>query len=219
MSSFKKIFISIKSQIDSIADDFENHEALAEAAINDLQQLAVSTRQHGFRLQKMINRYQAQLIELEKESTLWSERALKVKEQDQQKALLCVKRLRSVNQQIEQLDKQLQAAENQLATVQIDQNAIQQQIVQLKTKKELLSTRQNRNQVQKSIHGYERSAIDVEGVFDRWEGVVVGNEFESVQAVDSLSSSFEKQEDEMELLLMLEELGNDSAKQSERAGE
>jgi len=60
MKNIRKIFISIKSQIDSIADDFENHEALAGAAIKDLQELAVTTRQHGYRVQKMVQQYQHQ---------------------------------------------------------------------------------------------------------------------------------------------------------------
>jgi len=219
MSSFKKIFISIKSQIDSIADDFENHEALAEAAINDLQQLAVTTRQHKFRLHKMIDQYQTQLQKLEQESTLWSERALKMREQDEQKALQCVKRLRSVKQQTVQITKQLQDSENQEASIQADQNAIQEQLLQLKTKKELLAARQNRSHLQKSMQGLASSSIDVQGVFDRWEGTVVGDEYESSQEVDSLSNTFEKQEDELELQLMLDELSKGSSNHSDQAGE
>ncbi len=36
MNSLKRIFVSLKGQIDHVADEFENHEALAGAAIQDL---------------------------------------------------------------------------------------------------------------------------------------------------------------------------------------
>lgn len=219
MSSFKKIFISIKSQIDSIADDFENHEALAEAAINDLQQLATTTRQHEFRIDKMNIRYQTRLNELDKEAGLWSERAIKIKDHDKPKALQCVKRLRFVKQQIEQITKQLGASENQLSDIQEDQNTIQQQILQLKTKKEVLAARQNRNNLQKSLQGVTTTNIDAQSVFDRWEGAVIGDEYESSQEIDSLSSEFERQEDDIELSLMLDELTSESENHSAQIGE
>lgn len=219
MNNFKKIYISIKSQIDSIADDFENHEALAETAIKDLQQLAVTTRHHEFRVNKMAKQYQQQLTDLEKEATLWSERAIKIRDEDEQKALQCVKRLRSAKQQIDQVGKQLQQSESQASNIQIDLRAIQEQILQLKTKKELLAARQNRSQLQKSLQGAVTSSIDVQGVFDRWEGSVVGDEYVSSQKQDELSSSFDQQDDELELRLMLEELENSKTTHSDQAGE
>ena len=219
MSNIKKIFISIKSQIDSIADDFENHEALAEAAIKDLQQLAVTTRHHGYRVSKMVKQYKEQLNELETEATVWSERAIKVRDDDEQKALQCVKRLRSVKQQIEQINKQLHASENQEASIKNDQNAINEQLLQLKTKKEMLAARQNRSHLQKTIQEGSVSNIDIQGVFDRWEGSVVGNEYQTYEEIDPLSSTFEKQEDELELKLMLDELNNSQETQSTKDGE
>ena len=53
MNSLKRIFVSIKSQIDHVADEFENHEALATAAIQDLQELSRKTRLHLHRVSKM----------------------------------------------------------------------------------------------------------------------------------------------------------------------
>lgn len=219
MNNFRKIFISIKSQIDSIADDFENHEALADSAINDLQQLAVNTRQHEFRLHKMIKQYQQQLTDMEKEAALWTERAIKVRSEDEQKALQCVKRLRAVKQQIDQISKQLSQSETQATHIQADLQAIQEQILQLKTKKELLAARQNRSQLQKSLQGSTISSIDVQGIFDRWEGSVVGDEFVSSQQEDPLSSSFDQQEDELELRLMLEELDNSKTPDPDQLGD
>jgi len=156
---------------------------------------------------------------LEKDSGLWSERALKVRDKDEQKALQCVKRLRSVQQQISQITQQLQQSENQQVNIKTDQQAIEEQILQLKTKKEMLAARQNRSHLQKSMQSFTASSIDAQGVFDRWEGTVVGDEYHSNQEVDNLSSTFEQQEDELELLSMLEELSVSQAKHSDQEGE
>lgn len=219
MNNFKKIFVSIKSQIDSIADDFENHEALATAAINDLQQLAVTTRKHEFRVLNLIAQYQRQIAELEQQQTLWTERALKVRDQDQQKALQCMKRLRDVNQQLEQLNRQLEASQLQADSIQNDLRSIEEQILDLKSKKEELAARQHRSHLQQSMKGANTSAIDVQSVFDRWEGSVVGDEYQSEHEIDTLANSFERQDDQMELLMMLEELEADKQTKANDTGE
>ena len=94
MNSFKRLFVSIKSQLDHVADDFENHEALAEAAIQDLQEIARKTRLHLHRVVKMTEHYEKQLHEQQVHARLWSERAVKVRQEDEQKALRAAKKFR-----------------------------------------------------------------------------------------------------------------------------
>ena len=48
----------------------------------------------------MSAQYQKQLEEQQEQARLWSERAIKAKDEDEQKALQCVKRLRQTQQQI-----------------------------------------------------------------------------------------------------------------------
>ena len=47
--------------------------------------------------------------------------------------------------------------------------------------------------LQKSLQGATTSSIDVQGVFDRWEGRIVSEEYDvPTEISDSLSSSFEQ---------------------------
>lgn len=75
MNSLKRIFLSLKGQIDHVADEFENHEALASAALQDLQAIASKTRLHLHRVSKMSEQYQQQLAKQQEQVYLWSERA------------------------------------------------------------------------------------------------------------------------------------------------
>ncbi len=209
MNNVKRLFISIKSQIDHVADEFENHEALAGAAISDLQAIATKTRLHLHRVSKMSEQYQNQLEQQQEQAHLWSERAVKARQKDEQKALQCVKRLRQTKQQINLLEQQCLKSSAQESKIRDDLNAIQEQLQILKNKKEILAARQNRVGVHEALHNNNGSSLeDVKNVFDRWEGTVVSSEFEVPERmdIDQFATSFEKQEDDLALMEMLNEL-------------
>jgi len=207
MNSLKRIFVSLKGQIDHVADEFENHEALAGAAIQDLQAIASKTRLHLHRVSKMSEQYQQQLAEQQEQARLWSERAVKVRVEDEQKALQCVKRLRLAQQQMNLLDQQYQQSTAQEAKVRDDLNIISEQLLVLKNKKEILAARQNRAGIQREHQG--DSMQDVQSVFERWEGAVVSTEYEVPDAIvdtDNFANEFEQEEDQLALKMMLDEL-------------
>ncbi len=210
MNNLKRIFVSIKSQIDHVADEFENHEALAGVAIEDLQEIASKTRLHLHRVSKMSEQYQQQLITQQEQAHLWSERAIKAKEKDEQKALQCVKRLRQVQQQIQSLEKQCQESTAQEEKIRADIELIQDQLQSLQNKKEILAARQNRTNLQVSLATHHSGSLqDVQNVFQRWEGSVVSSEFSPSEQnidADNFAKPFEQEEDELALKIMLDEL-------------
>ena len=209
MNSLKRIFVSIKGQIDNVADEFENHEALAGVAIKDLQTIASKTRLHLHRISKMSEHYQSQLQEQQEQARIWSERAVKTKQEDEQKALQCVKRVRQAQRQIKVLEQQCQETEAQELKIRNDLNSIQEQLQTLKNKKEILAARQNRAGIQEVLMDTNGNSLqDAQNIFERWEGSVVSAEFETPEQIDidSFSSKFEQEEDELELKAMLDEL-------------
>ncbi len=209
MNNLKRIFVSIKSQIDHVADEFENHEALAEAAIEDLKALASKTRLHLHRVSKMSEHYQTQLQGTQEQARLWSERALKVKNEDEQKALQCVKRLRQTQKLITVLEQQHHDSVAQEEKIRRDLNNIQEQLQILKNKKEILAARQNSSGVKDALSDNQGNTLQgVQNIFERWEGSVVSAEFESPERVESdqFTDAFEQEEDDLELKMMLDEL-------------
>ncbi len=210
MNNLKRIFVSIKSQIDHVADEFENHEALAGVAIEDLQEIASKTRLHLHRVSKMSEQYQQQLSDQQEQEKLWSERAIKTRQEDEQKALQCVKRLRQVQQQIKSLEQQCQESTAQEEKIRADIELIQDQLQSLKNQKEILAARQNRASIQDSLGDNQNNSLqEVQGVFQRWEGSVVSSEFSVPdQSVDNdtFAQPFEQEEDELALKIMLDQL-------------
>lgn len=209
MNSFKRLFVCIKSQIDHVADEFENHEAVAGAAIEDLRALASKTRLHLHRVGKMTEHYQKQLLVQQEQARLWSERAIKVRQDDEQKALQCVKRLRDTQRQIAALEQQYQDSSAQEAKIRDDLNAIQEQLQMLKNKKEILSARQNRTSVQETLLNRRGTPLqEARSIFERWEDSVVSAEFDAPDRIetDRFASAFEQEEDELALKMILDEL-------------
>ncbi|MFK5947748.1 MAG: hypothetical protein QM500_03125 [Methylococcales bacterium] len=208
MNSLKRIFISIKGQIDHVADEFENHEALATVAIQDLQTIASKTRLHLHRISKMTEQYQAQLKEQKHQESLWTHRAIKAKKQDEQKALQCVKRLSQTKKQITLLEQQHKASTSQENKIREDLLAIQEQLLILKNKKEILAARQNRTHLQSNLQDTPaNSSDDVQRIFECWEGCVVSGEYDIPnKTTDTFSNSFEQEEEILALKIMLDEL-------------
>ena len=214
MNSLKRIFISIKGQIDHVADEFENHEALAGVAIEDLHAIAAKTRLHLHRVSNMTVQYQQQLNEQQQQAQLWSERAIKVRSEDEQKALQCVQRLRQVQQHIKLLEQQYQESSTQEEKIRTELSLIQEQLQSLKNKKEILAARQNRAAFQETLGDTHNGSLhEVQNVFQRWEGSVVSAECitpETLQDVDNFAQPFEQEEDDLALKMMLDELTEQS---------
>lgn len=224
MNNLKRIFVSIKSQVDQVADEFENHEALAGAAIQDLQAVGSKTRLHLHKVSKLSAQYQKQLEQQQELARLWSERAPKARKEDEQKALQCVKRLRQTQKQITLLEKQCEESAEQESKIRNDLNTISEQLQVLQNKKEILAARQNRASVQDTLKNKAGNPVqEVNNIFERWEGRVVSSEFEVPDVdidTDNFASEFEQEEDELALKKMLDELSEEkSSSENNLAGE
>jgi len=209
MNSLKRLFISVKTQIDGLVDDFENHEAVAGVAIQDLEDWRSQIRIHQHRLQKMITDFEKQLAELATEAAMWSARAVKVRESDEQKALECVKRMVRAQQQSKLIAGQLQATKQQYTKLTTDLANIQNQLHTLSTQKAVFAARQNRIQLQTGLKsGRDNPADQAQKIFNRWEEAITGAELTSPEPIntDPFADSFAQEEDALELKMLLDEL-------------
>ena len=159
-------------------------------------------------MSKLTEHYNKQLEEQQEQEKRWSERAIKSKQEDQQKALQCVKRMRQAQQQITLFKQQYLQSKAQEEKIITNLNKIQDQLQLIRNKKEILSARQNRSVVQNSLQNSKSPLQEVDNLFDRWEGAVVSSEHDlpDYSEPDSLANAFEKEEDDLELTMMLDEL-------------
>jgi len=214
MNSIKRLFFTLKAQLDDVADDFENHEAVAGVAIKELEAYQGKTRIHQHRLQEMIQQFETKLADLNKEAENWSARAIKLKSQDEAKALECVKRLLQTQKQMKVIEPELAKAKEQLVQCHQDMTDIQSQLHALYTQKEVLSARQNRVHLQSSLRTEQLNPVTgAQAIFKRWEQSVVGAELTgSIPPVkDSFADEFVQEESSLELKMLLDELATKQA--------
>ena len=216
MNSLKRIFFTLKAQLDEVADDFENHEAVAGVAIKELEAYQGKTRIHQYRLQEMIQQFETKLADLHKEAESWSARAVKIKDEDEAKALECVKRLVQIQKQIKAIEPELAKAKEQFTQCHKDLTDIQAQLHTLHTQKEVLSARQNRIQLQTSMRSeHVNPATGAQAIFKRWEQSVVGAELTGPipPIKDSFADEFAQEESTLELQMLLAELATKQPKE------
>ncbi|MBS3954821.1 MAG: PspA/IM30 family protein [Methylomicrobium sp.] len=209
MNSLKRIFVTLKAQLDEVADDFENHEAVAGVAIKELEAFQGKTRLHQHRLQEIIQQFETKRSDLNKQAEIWTSRAVKIKDQDEAKALECVKRLLQVQKQMKTIEPELAKAKAQFDQCQRDLADIQAQLHALYTQKEVLSARQNRIQLHTSLRAEPLNpSTGAQAIFKRWEQSVISTELNSPLAAikDSFADEFEQEESTLELKMLLDEL-------------
>ncbi len=209
MNSFKRIIISMKSCIDHVADDFENHEALADEALKEMQCLINKTRWHLHRVQQMAKQHEKNQQEQQEQADLWAKRAIRVNTEEPQKALQCVKKHRDALQQVKISAQHYQQCLTQQDKIQNDLTQLQNKLQELKNKKTLYAARQNRTGIQTDLGIPATDTVtEVNGIFERWEGLLVSQEMDvsDMNLTDDLETEFAKEEDEKELQNLLNSL-------------
>lgn len=202
MNSVKRILISLKTQMSHVVDDFENHEALATVAIDEIEKIGRNSRIQLNRVRNRITELEKKFEEQQADVEKWSERAVKLESSDRESALNCVKRLKDAEKQIEILGRQRQQAIAQEKKISADLARISEQVGELKTRRESLIARQNVVQTTaKAGRDYGNPVGNASSLFDRWENQVLGSEFElpADDPTDAFEEHFEKQEYEVDL--------------------
>ncbi len=174
MNTVKRLFISIKQQIENVAEDFEDHQALINAAIVELDEVGATTQIQLNRTRNELANYEKQIKEIETESTRWADRARKLHTEDEAKALDCVKRMKALQSQSQRLAEQINHSidvERQLIK---DLDAINDKRSELKIRKDNLSSRQNRTVADQLMANSENGVVtQADKILDRWDIRVV----------------------------------------------
>ncbi|HFD12393.1 MAG TPA: hypothetical protein ENJ32_07990 [Crenotrichaceae bacterium] len=215
MNTVKRLFISIKQQIENVAEDFEDHQAFINAAITELNEVGANTQIQLNKIRNDIVRYEKSIKDNQNESERWAQRARKIHTVDEAKALDCMKRINSIKSQSQQLTEQIDhciETERQLLK---DLDAINSKRSELKIRKDNLSSRENRTVTDQILVDSQHGVVtQADKILDRWENRVVSKEYkthhiEQTQhqaTTDPLEQEFEQQEETQQLKQMLDRL-------------
>ena len=213
MTLIKRISASITSSLDRAVSKVENHDAIIDAALRETQQAAARSRVRLARVQKDGNSLNARYEELQTAVKRWTERARNLADNDEQKALECLKRRNECLSQIKNLEASIDKHRELESQVTENLKKIEARIAEVSHQRNVMRSRQSVAEAMRVINNIEGVSYgEIEDTFDRWEINLGETELNlgSIPGTDSLESEFLASEDdaalraELELLLSTE---------------
>lgn len=203
MKAFRRFTSRLSASFDWVSRQVENHEALVNCTIRDVSRHAAQAKVQLRRVERDGRAMKRRIKELHEQALLWEDRARQSKEQDEKKALECLRRKRKAEKEVSELE--LQAVEHKKVEDQLKRelSAIEEKLQQLTRQRNLMRTRESRAAALTSLPGTETQLVsEIEEVFDRWDARVTQYELQTDSGLttqDELEEEFLSQEEEQEL--------------------
>ncbi|MCB0335529.1 MAG: PspA/IM30 family protein [Bdellovibrionales bacterium] len=218
MKRFRLWTTSIAASFDSMLRQIENHEGVVNETIKQIQAAARAKVQHK-RVVQDGKRLRHKMLELQKQNSLWHERALRCAASDETRALECLRRKKQIDKEIAELEVQIhehQLLEEQLT---IDLKHVEKNLEDIKRQRNILRTRESRAAALRTVQVSDTELFgEIDHLFERWDEKVTRYEIEG-----SMVSPLEMEGDGLEEQFLSEEeeaaLGKELAELVKSSGE
>ncbi len=201
MNLFKRLSVSVRSQLDEAVSRIENHDAVIDAALRESREAIARLKLQQSRIHRKHQAIDAQLEKAQQDEQDWVRRARSLAQADEAQALNCLERRDRCRQQIEQLRNQReQSAEMEHRLGQqlskLEQRLIEDEQRLQEFRGRALSARAEH--AMQEVMGSE--SANLEQAFDRWELDITRKELSQEAVIqmapdyDSLEERFQRQE-------------------------
>ncbi len=209
MSLIQRITATLTSSVDRAVSRVENHDAIINASLKDTQRAAARSRVRLERVRRDGNAQKTRLCELEEAAARWAERARSIAEDDENRALDCLRRRRDCLQQIDKLIHSIARHDELEQRLGEQVREIDERIKEVTEQRNVMRSRQSVAEAMHAMNAVQGgSAVDIEDTFDRWEINLGETEllFGANVAADPLDTSFLEEEDRAALRAELDVL-------------
>ncbi|MFK7915260.1 MAG: PspA/IM30 family protein [Pseudomonadales bacterium] len=193
----KQLVTSVTASFDQFVSKVENHEAVANHVMQDVQAAAARLRVQIRRIEADVERRVASRNRLRDDAERWQQRAVAAAQDEEARALECLERAERAREDSDIAQQQLERSEGLLAEVQSSLEDVESRLAELKHRRNTLSSRDTRADVLSTTQGgsVEEAA---EAVFERWEQAVLEKEYQEVPITATGTDSFERAYDKAE---------------------
>jgi phage shock protein A len=218
MKTLRRWTSSITSSFEWMISQVENHDALINASIKEVQSAGARAQVQFKRMQNDGQNMRKRLTELRSAAEQWRARAVQCAMQDEKRALECLRRQKRLQKDIGELESQEREhakVEKQLAQ---DLVSIDERLQRLRQQRNTLRTRQSRAEALQSLQSDDgRLLSEIDDIFERWETKVAEYEVGGVctgQQIDELEATFENAEEEAALRAELQTISAEALESS-----
>ena len=201
MNLFKRLSISVRSQLDEAVSRIENHDAVIDAALGESREAIARLKMQQSRMQRKIQSIDDQLEASQQEEKNWVRRAKSLARSDEAQALVCLERRDRCHQQSEQLQRQREQSTEMTFRLGQQLSKLEQKLAQDEQRLQEFRGRDLSSKAEHAIQEVRGSdSLNLEQAFHRWELDITRKEMNgeaanaAVADVDTLEERFQRQE-------------------------
>ena len=209
MSLIQRISATFTSSVDRAVSRIENHDAIINAALKDTRRAAARSRVRLERVRRDGNALKVRYRELGTAAERWADRARSIANEDENRALECLRRRRECLGQLENLKESIARHDELEQRIGEQVQTIEERIKEVTEQRNMMRSRQSVADAMHAMNSVQGdSAIDIEDTFDRWEINLGETEilFGTTHSSDPLDTAFLEEEDKADLRAELDEL-------------
>lgn len=216
MRFISRISTSITAALDRAVGSIENHDAIVEASIHQIRTKAGEVKARHKRVQADAVRMEGKIRELDKQATLWAERAT-APDTEEALALECVQRRKNCLEQRAQLSDSREQLRSIEARLKDNVERIEKRLRELQQQRSVMRSRQAAAEACKTSETLYQGCViaDIDETLERWDAQIMGAEIthDVADPIDDLERNFVAEEDRASLAAELELLkGNKESK-------
>ncbi len=213
MKLFKKLAVNFHSQVEAVANQFENKEALSSSYIREYERVVATAKVKLSRIEAEVVRLEKETDRLAAQTTLWKDRARRVHAADERQALECVRRMKRAQANHSAVLQELAEIRDLKRRMTHDVDQAEQKLTDLKRRHRALAGRQSCAEAMDGLPCAEKCLPeDLDALYTRWETEVTAHELHTrtlTPETDRLAAAFDREEEEEDLRLTLTEIITD----------
>lgn len=170
MNLFKRLSVSVRTQLDEAVSRIENHDAVIDAALRESREAMARLKLQQSRLGRKIQGIDSQLDKLRADEQSWVRRAKSLAETDEAQALACLERRDRCIQLNAQLQRQRAHCIEMEFRLANNLSTLEQKVIDDERRLQEFRGRDlsaKADQALREIGGLDANALDQ--AFDRWE--------------------------------------------------
>ncbi len=175
MNRWQHLRAGLVSRVDWMVSMIENHEALADSAIGDLQRHAARAKVQMGRVREDGRNLRERLDEERAGIARWRDRAKRLADSDRERALACLARSKNAERRAKEFEERVSEHERIETQLAGDIRRVEERLEQLRTQRNLMRTRQSRAEALAAV-GECSPGAELDEVFDRWNARITERE-------------------------------------------
>lgn len=213
MNKLKKLTTTITASFDSIINEFENQDAIIQAAISEIKESKAMLTAQMKKLENFNYRANEKVNQLRIEISKWEKRVLDSLQSKPEIAHNCSKKIVLIEKEIKLLLQEIEANKKSIARINQEKEIVTAKLIEVQSKHRELLSKETQLKANNYVRGMNTSE-SLNTVIDRWEEKLIRYEcYQDNEVIREGNDPLEEHFLDEELELKIQEKLNELTKQ------